>query len=279
MPSSPYRGPGPNRPTDVPLPPAHMPLLRGGRLLKRWRYVGAYGPERSLCVAAVRIGPLRQSFWAVWDRAAGRLHQRTRIGGAGGVRMGPGSVSVVDSGVAIELEFEEDAGIEVVTPYGSGYAWTRKQGGVPIRGRVELDGEARELDCLGIVDDSAGYPPRHTTWRWSAGVGEATDGRAVAWNLVTGIHDSAERSERTVWVDGAPHEVGPVEFADDLSSIAFAEGGTLSFVAEAVRARRDNLLIFRSEYEQPFGTFAGALPGGIEFAAGYGVMERHAAVW
>jgi len=35
----------------------------------------------------------------------------------------------------------------------------------------------------------------------------------------------------------------------------------------------------RSEYEQPFGTFRGTLPGGLELAEGYGVMERHVAVW
>ena len=30
---------------------------------------------------------------------------------------------------------------------------------------------------------------------------------------------------------------------------------------------------------QPFGTFAGALPGGIELAQGYGVMEEHDVRW
>jgi len=55
--------------------------------------------------------------------------------------------------------------------------------------------------------------------------------------------------------------------------------GELRFAAGAVRARDDNLLVIRSEYEQPFGTFSGTLPGGIELAEGYGVMERHVAVW
>jgi hypothetical protein len=61
--------------------------------------------------------------------------------------------------------------------------------------------------------------------------------------------------------------------------VSFAEGGALEFTAGAMRARHDNLLIFRSEYEQPFGTFRGTLPGGVELAEGYGVMERHVAVW
>ena len=40
-----------------------------------------------------------------------------------------------------------------------------------------------------------------------------------------------------------------------------------------------NLLLMRSDYRQPFGTFAGTLPGGIELAEGYGVMEQHDVRW
>jgi hypothetical protein len=73
--------------------------------------------------------------------------------------------------------------------------------------------------------------------------------------------------------------VGPVQFAEDLSAVTFAEGGRLEFACEAVRRRRDNLLLFSSDYEQPFGTFAGTLPGGVRLARGFGVMERHFARW
>ena len=40
-----------------------------------------------------------------------------------------------------------------------------------------------------------------------------------------------------------------------------------------------NLLVMRSRYRQPFGTFTGTLPGGIELAEGYGVMEEHDVLW
>ena len=101
------------------------------------------------------------------------------------------------------------------------------------------------------------------------------DGRAVGWNLVRGIHDVETGSERAVWVAGeSPVEVGPVVFAADLSAV-----GGLSFTAEATRARRDDLGVFRSDYVQPFGTFTGTLPGGLELASGRGVMERHSALW
>ncbi len=91
---------------------------------------------------------------------------------------------------------------------------------------------------------------------------------------------------RTIWLDGRPHEVGQVAFADDLSSVApvapsgeLPTGGGLRFSAEAVRARRENLLVLRSEYEQPFGTFAGELPVAGELREGWGVMERHDVRW
>jgi hypothetical protein len=39
-----------------------------------------------------------------------------------------------------------------------------------------------------------------------------------------------------------------------------------------------NMVLMRSDYRQPFGTFAGTLPG-IELAEGYGVMETHDVWW
>jgi hypothetical protein len=111
-------------------------------------------------------------------------------------------------------------------------------------------------------------------------VGRAGDGRTVAWNLVSGVHDLAAASERTVWTDGAAHEVGPVGFPGDLDGVHFAEeGAALSFRAEAERARSDDLKLFASRYRQPFGTFSGSLPGGITLAEGYGVMEWHDVRW
>ena len=76
-----------------------------------------------------------------------------------------------------------------------------------------------------------------------------------------------------------PSEVEPVRFSSDLSAITFADGGHLLFAREAVRQREENLVLLRSSYEQPFGSFSGHLPGGQELSHGYGVMERHDVVW
>ena len=36
---------------------------------------------------------------------------------------------------------------------------------------------------------------------------------------------------------------------------------------------------FFSDYEQPFGSFSGAVPGAGPLREGWGVMERHAVSW
>ncbi|MDQ6915552.1 MAG: DUF2804 domain-containing protein, partial [Actinomycetota bacterium] len=216
----------------------------------------------------------------VWDRRLRILRERTRqVVGRGRVRLSQGTVHVHDGAVEIELELEEEPGLEVLTPAGGAYIWTRKQGGVPARGRVRLDGRELALDARAIVDESAGYHDRRTSWRWSAGVGTDADGRALAWNLAEGIHDHPAASERTVWVDGVPAEVAPVRISPDLATIDFAGGERLRCAPEAVRRRRDRLLVLSSDYEQPFGTFAGTLPGGIELTEGHGVTERHDVLW
>jgi Domain of unknown function (DUF2804), C-terminal len=260
-----YRAPyGSPRPPDVaalPLPPGTMPGWRGGRPLKRWRYVAAFAPHAMLCAAEVRIGPARQSFWAVWDRDA--LHERT-VRRAGVAELPEGALRVAEA--PIDLELDEEDGIEAVCASGRQYAWTRKQGGIAARGTVL----GRPFDGSAIVDDSAGYHARRTAWYWSAGVGEGAGGAPVAWNLVHGIGDR----ENTVWVDGEPREAGPARFAPDLSGV-----GELRFAEEARRERDENLVRVRSRYVQPFGTFSGTLPDGTELASGLGVMERHVVRW
>jgi Domain of unknown function (DUF2804), C-terminal len=249
-------------------------------MLKRWRYVGVYGPEVMLCAGSARIGPVGQTWWAVWDRRERRLVERTRPGRGGRrLRLEPGLLAVRDGVVEIDLRLDEGPGVEVLTPDAGGFAWTSKHGAALARGEVRVGGRGWHVDGSAFVDVSAGYHPRRTSWRWSAGRGDLVDGRSLAWNLVEGIHDSPRDSERTLWVEGRAQEIGPVRFASDLSGVEFSDGTRLSFRAEAARRRDDNLLVIRSRYEQPFGTFSGGLPGGLRLAQGYGVMERHDAVW
>ena len=55
-----------------------------------------------------------------------------------------------------------------------------------------------------------------------------TDGRSVGWNLVAGINDPPERSERAIWIDGEPFEPGPVEFDGSTRSTSPTARGSTS---------------------------------------------------
>jgi Protein of unknown function (DUF2804) len=271
MASLPVRGPA-VRELGLPLPPDRLPLLRGGRPLKRWRYVGVYRPDVMLCVGEAHVGGVPQRWWAV-ALPDGRLLERTSIRRS--ISSVPGRVFARGRQGLIDLRLDEGAGIEVVSADGDEYIWTRKQAGVSVRGRVAAFGRLWELDGpWGFIDDSAGYHARHTTWRWAAGVGRAASGQALAWNLVEGVHDAPGASERTVWVDGEPHEVGPQPFAPDLSAV-----GGLRFIPWCEREDHTNRLLLRSHYRQPFGTFSGELPGGLALESGHGVMEWHDVHW
>ncbi len=234
-----------------------------------------------LCVARVQVGPAHQSFWAVLTREDSRLREHTHtLRRRGSVELDAGRLKVSDGPMRIDLTLEEDSGWETTCPNGTEYVWTRKQAGIRAHGTLALDGEApRPIEALAVVDDTAGYHARVTEWHWAAGVGVDPTGRALAFNLVQGVNDPPTGSERAVWIDGVPHEVPQVSFASDLRQIAAEDGSVLRFAAEAQRSRSENLLLVRSDYRAPFGTFSGILPGGVELARGLGVVEHHRARW
>lgn len=295
----PWRGPGPGRPTDLPLPPdGRLPMLGPARRLrKRWRYVGVFCEEFMLCAARAQVGPVGQTFWAIVDRSNGEMVERTRKHppfGRGDVwsltadksiwPIGsgePGVVTWIDAKEArAKLEIGDGAWVESVCPNGEGgWVWTRKRI-APIVCDVRLPGGRRwRTTAFGIEDESAGYHPRHTVWQWSAGVGATTDGRAIGWNLVCGVNDPERGSERAIWIDGEPvEEPGAASFDPELRWIDLGEDGRLEFEPEAERRAIENLGVVRFDYRQPFGSFSGSLRG-VELAGGLGVMENHDALW
>ena len=139
-----------------------------------------------LCAAAIEIGPARETFWALWDREERALREHTRhvvpvlAGPEVELRRGLGrasapatSRSTSSSGAA--------AGDRVrrAPPGDGGYTWTRKLAGRRGRGRRPRRRLARRPCAAARVDDLLGRLPRRGEPRgcWSAGVGEAADGR------------------------------------------------------------------------------------------------------
>jgi hypothetical protein len=273
----PWRGPGPGRPA-VPLPPERMPLRVAGQLRKRWRYVGVFGEEVMLCAARAEVGPLGQCFWVLLDRASGRQHAHTSLRpGSREVTMEGPRVEIDAEGLRASLRLGQAAPIESICPSERAWGWTRKRAGVPVEGTIEVPGRRWQVSARGVDDESAGYHARHTSWHWSAGVGRAADGRRVAWNLVEGVNDPPERSERAIWVDGEPREPAPVRF-HDMNAIELAGGRVLEFSPESEHARDESFVLVRSRYRHRFGSFGGAL-GDLDLAEGLGVMEQHDALW
>ncbi|HEX6601223.1 MAG TPA: DUF2804 family protein [Solirubrobacterales bacterium] len=255
-----------------------MPLFDNGQLRKRWRYVGVFCDELMLCAARAEVGPLTQSFWVFLDREGSRHDNHTSLL--------PGSREVVLEGPRLEIDgpdlraslrLGEVTPIEATCPSGKSWAWTRKRAGMPVEGTVEVPGRRWQVSGRGVDDESAGFHQRQTSWRWSAGVGEAADGRALAWNLVEGINDPPEGSERAIWVDGEPAEPPPVRFRG-MEGIDLPEGERLEFTSESAHAHDENYLLIKSRYRHRFGSFGGSL-GGVELAGGLGVMEEHDATW
>lgn len=307
--SLPWRGPDGERP-DLPLPPGKLPLRREGTWRKRWRYVGAFSDELFVCAARIHVGLLVQNFWVVCDRKSGEMWENTRMilpsarGDVWTEHLG-GEEVVAELGDMGILDYAPDEGslvridadvrgsddaraflrcgtgkwAEAICPTEDGqYVWTRKRADVPIECDVRVGDRRWRVDARGMEDESAGYHPHHTVWSWSSGVGRTTDGRSVGWNLVTGLNDPPENSERAIWVDGEPSEPGPVEF-DGLDSIGFADGSRLAFTKEFERSKEESRWLVEYSYRQPFGSFAGTLPGGLELESGMGVMESHDATW
>jgi hypothetical protein len=265
------------------------------RLRKRWRYVGLFAEELMLCAARAEVGPMAQSFWVLWDRGARRQWAHTALRPGGREVVFDGSYLEIDAAdLRASLRLGDSTPIEATcrsAPSGfvpatreelrSGgsdpWTWTRKRVGMPINGTVEVPGRRWRVSGRAVDDESAGYHPRHTSWLWSAGVGRAADGRDLAWNLVEGVNDPPQGSERAIWIDGVPSEPPPVRFRG-LEAIDLGNGESLTFTAESEHARDDNYLLIRSRYQHRFGTFTGSLDG-AELVEGLGVMEEHDALW
>lgn len=273
----PYRGSGADRPR-VPVPPDHIPLFRAFQLRKSWHYVAFWSRELSFCAARASVGPLQQEYWGIWDRAAEEFRERSHLF-TRRILIEPNRLRVSDGDVEIDVTYQSCSSFEVYRPANRAYIWSHKDYCRQAQGTVRYGKNNKAISGVIFVDINAGYHERHTTWHWAAAAGLDQHGRLIALNAVTGMFDTPVNSERTIWIEGDAREIGPNTFSEDLSTVGFAEGGTLSFKREALLEKHDNFLVIRSDYFHWFGTYSGTLPGGIELQEAFGVCERHDALW
>ncbi|HEV2803179.1 MAG TPA: DUF2804 family protein [Pyrinomonadaceae bacterium] len=274
----PYRGDGSDRPRGVPLPPERLPVVRAWQIRKRWHYVSFWSAELSFCAARAAVGPLQQEYWGIWDRGAGQFRQNTHLF-TRRIELASNRLRVRDGDAEIDATFEPCTSFEVYRPAARAYIWSRKDYCRTARATVRYGNTTREANGVIFVDFNVGYHERRTRWRWAAGAGLDSQGRLVAFNAINGLFDTPTQSERTIWVGDETRETGANTFSADLSTVSFAEGGTLTFQPEALIEHHDNFLVIRSDYYHWFGTYTGTLPGGIELREAYGVRERQDALW
>jgi hypothetical protein len=228
-----------------------------------------------LTACRITVGPFNQEFWFLWDgaRSAERVYR-----GKGSFRLDDKGFEITGGELSGRIAFHAVDSFEVLTHDDRAYTWTRKTL-INAAGSIRIGGREISVDSTGLIDESAGYHPRHTHYKWSAGAGRDTQGRAIAWNLVTGINDNEAANENTVWIDGVAQQTGLVKIDDGLGSVDLADGSRLSFYPVAEKAVRSNLIIVRSNYRHPIGRVSGTLAGGVTLKSAFGVMENHDVHW
>lgn len=139
---------------------------------------------------------------------------------------------------------------------------------------------------VGGYDYTHGLLPRRTRWNWAFLLGTTDQGEPIALNLVEGFMGEAEcgaftRGETLPLTEG--------RFAFDAKtplapwSVCTADGTTsLSFSPGAAHIEKKNLLVVRSRFIQPVGTFSGTIGLGsrkVSVSHALGVVEDQDVLW
>ncbi|MDB4945185.1 MAG: hypothetical protein JWP97_4719 [Labilithrix sp.] len=280
-----------------PLPPVDLGRLglhdRVARR-KRWFYGAIVTREVWISYVVLRTGYAATAFAFVWDvagrrmlvdrtvlapslvsRVADDVHQqgeiahfalgRSRIAvhrGAGGLDL---EIRLGDLEVAARIdEAEGPPAITAIAPVGPGLVnATEKRALLPVtRGHLRLG--AREAD---LANGRAGYDytngllPRHTRWRWAFAQGRTTTGEEIGFNLVEGFVGQAECAAFTAGrVTPLAEPVFTFDVRDPLQPWTVrGEGIDLTFTPGGVHRQHTNLLVVRSRFIQPVGTFRGTV--------------------
>ena len=282
---------------------------RRGRT-RRWSYSAAGAEEVAVGAAVVDLGFASTAFaWCLVDgqlltwEARGLPGVSARLGhhaatpsrfrGRGAsVTIGPDGgldldVPVSGGRLVAQVEVTPDCPAVCVTPTpAGGWNTTQKVAGERARLRVRAPGTQVAVTGGTWRDWTLGAQDRDTTWRWAAAAGTAADGRRVGLNASTGMN-GAGPGEDVVWWDGRPHRLdvdtlGPVgsRLAGDWR--VAGPGWSLEVDSAGARSADENLLVVRSRYVQPVGTFTGTLPdphGHPVAVRLVGVTEDHVARW
>jgi hypothetical protein len=275
---------------------------------KSWHYVSVAGPRAVLAVAIIDAGYAASCFAYLFDRTSRTLLADLSSMGAPGLSVsvagtagegaesrfrGPRlSVGLARKGLTwrlainaprLQATVELDATNEpptlcAVARIEKGVAnCTHKTACLPARGEAIANGVRISLDGhTGALDHTSGLLARETVWRWANAAGPQ-----VGLNLVEGFNGPVEN---VVWQDGELHKVGAARILHDDGvdaawKVTTDDGAVdLVFTPEGARREDKNLVVARSRYVQPIGTYRGTIRG-RQVTDLVGVTEDHLAVW
>lgn len=283
---------------------------------KRWVYAAVSTAELWLSLAIVRTGYAATAFAFAYDLIGKRmLVDDTVIApapmasvvddfhGAGELARfamgknrlvmtrGPGGLAMTVRMRDLELDatIDESAGPPAITAIvalgGNLVDATEKRALMRVKGRARCGSREISLDgAIGGYDYTHGLLPRHTKWRWAFAMGKTTAGEPIGFNVVQGFVGEAECAAffggevlplaEPVFTFDAADPMQPWRIAGDGIDLAFAPGG--------VHAQATNLLLVKSRFVQPVGTFSGTmrLAGrSVEVAGLPGVVEDQDVLW
>ena len=305
-----------------PLPPVALGSAFVDRALRRkkWFYVAVATDEVWISLAAVRMGYATSAFAFVFDRASRRmLVDRTVVGPPRAAEIGDdpharGVLATFGFGrssvllerrvegpnescelrarfqdLDIDLSFDESSAppsIAAIAKLGPSLASaTEKRALARARGSVVAAGRRISLDGgVAGYDYTHGLMPRNTRWRWAFAMGRAKDGEPIAFNVVQGFVGEAECA---AFRTGGTFPIHEPRFELDVEHPGrpwrlVGDGIDLVFDVGAVHEQRTNLVVVRTRFLQPAGTFRGTLRvdgRDIELDGVPGVVEDQDVVW
>lgn len=302
-----------------PLPRIEMPALglrdRVARR-KRWLYLALASEEVWVSLAVVRTGYAATAFGFAYDLAKKTmLVDRTILGPTAVARVadGPhedGAIARFSLGrsnivfaragsrmdvrahlgeLEVEATLDESAAppsVSAIAPLGDGLVnATEKRALSRVTGHARIAGRTFDLArATAGWDYTHGLLPRHTRWHWAFALGTTDSGAPIAFNVVEGFVGEAECA---AFFDGKVHPIAEPRFEMDVERPTLpwklrGEGIDLSFSPGAVHAQHTKLVVIRSRFIQPVGTFEGTLRiGGREVRVEGlpGVVEDQDVLW
>ncbi len=302
-----------------PLPRIELPGLglrdRVARR-KRWLYLALASEEVWVSLAVVRTGYASTAFGFAYDLVKRTmLVDRTVLGPTAATRVADGpheqgalarfslgrsNVVLARSGARMDVRAQLGA-LEVEAVVDESQAPPSVSAIAPLGGRLVNATEKRALAKVSGVARAAGRTfdlsrasagwdythgllPRHTRWHWAFALGTTTDGAPIAFNVVEGFVGEAECA---AFFDGRVHPIAEPRFEMDVERPSSpwrlrGEGIDLAFAPGAVHAQHTKLVVIRSRFVQPVGTFEGTLRIGgrdVRVEGLPGVVEDQDVLW